>query len=56
MEDEIIAVNHPFDSLSPTDRINLITDIQNITFHKESDYSSVIEIDDEALLVTSFTF
>ena len=55
MEEEIVVVDRTFESLSPIHRINLINDIQNATFQKEGDYSIVIEIDDETLLVTSLT-
>ena len=52
-EGENIIVDRTFESKSPTHRINLINDIQNLTFEKAGDYSIVIEIDDETLLVTS---
>ena len=52
-EEEIVVVDRTFESFSPIHRINLINDIQNATFRKEGDYSIVIEIDDETLLVTS---
>lgn len=48
------VVDRDFESKSPIQRINLINDIQNLRFKAAGDYSIVIEIDDDPLLVTSF--
>lgn len=48
------VVDRDFESKSPIQRINLINDIQNLRFKAPGDYSIVVEIDDEPLLVTSF--
>jgi len=53
MEKERVIVDRSFTSKGPTFRINLINEIQNLSFDKEGDYSIIIEIDNEALLVTS---
>jgi hypothetical protein len=44
-----------FESQSPVHRINLINEIRNLSFPQAGDYSLLIEIDDEALLVTNLT-
>jgi hypothetical protein len=46
-------IERPFKSESPLQRINLINDIRNLTFAAPGDYSLLIEIDDEPLLMTS---
>ncbi len=48
------VVDRDFESRSPAQRINLINDIQNLRFKAPGDYTIMIEIDDEPLLVTSF--
>jgi len=53
-EAEEMIVNRPFESKSPIHRINLINHIQNLSIKKPGDYSVMIDIDDETLLVTSF--
>ena len=49
-----VVVDRDFESNSPIQRINLINDIQNLRFKTPGDYSIMVEIDDETLLVTSF--
>lgn len=53
-EEPRTVVEREFDSKSPAQRINLINDIQNLRFKAPGDYTVVVEIDDEQLLVTSF--
>ncbi len=54
-EEQKVIVQRPFESKSPTHRINLINDIQNLGFEKPGDYSVVIEVDDDPLTVTTLT-
>jgi len=53
-EPEQAIVNRQFESKSPIHRINLINHIQNLGIKKPGDYSVLIDIDDETLLVSSF--
>ena len=46
-------LERPFESRSPLDRINLINEIRNLGFPQVGEYSLLIEIDEEPLLVTS---
>jgi hypothetical protein len=46
-------IERPFESQGPLARINLITEIRNLTFQQAGEYSILIEIDDEPLLATS---
>jgi hypothetical protein len=48
-------IERPFESHSPLHRINLINEIRNLPFPQPGDYSIVVEIDDEPLLVTNLT-
>ena len=48
-------IDRPFESQGPLARINLINDIRNLSFPQPGEYSILIEIDDEPLLVTSLT-
>lgn len=48
-------LERPFEAKNPLQRINLINEIRNLTFPQAGDYSIVIEIDDEPLLVTNLT-
>lgn len=48
-------IERPFESHSPLHRINLINEIRNLSFPQPGDYSILIEIDDEPLLVTNLT-
>ncbi len=48
-------IERTFESHSPLHRINLINEIRNLGFPQPGDYSIVIEIDDEPLLVTNLT-
>ena len=48
-------IERPFESQGPLQRINLINEINNLTFPEPGDYSIVIEIDDEPLLATNLT-
>ncbi len=46
-------MERPFQVHDPLQRINLINEVSNLSFPKAGDYSIVIEIDDEPMLVTS---
>jgi hypothetical protein len=48
-------IERPFASQSPLHRINLINEIRNLSFPQPGDYSILIEIDEEPLLVTNLT-
>jgi hypothetical protein len=48
-------IERQFDAQSPLHRINLISEIRNLTFPQPGDYSLLIEVDDETLLVTNLT-
>jgi hypothetical protein len=48
-------IERDFESQSPLQRINLINEIRNLSFPHPGDYSIIIEVDDEPLLVTSIT-
>jgi hypothetical protein len=48
-------IERPFDSQGPLARINLITEIRNLSFEQAGEYSILIEIDEEPLLATSLT-
>lgn len=48
-------IERPFDSQGPLQRINLINEIRNLSFASPGDYSLLIEVDEEPLLVTSIT-
>ena len=46
-------IERKFHSPGPLQRINLINEIRNLAFPTPGDYSIVIEVDEEPLLVTS---
>lgn len=46
-------LERPFESMSPMHAINLINEIRNLSFPEAGDYTLVIEIDEEPLLVTN---
>lgn len=46
-------IDRPFESPGPIHRLNLINEIRNLSFPQPGDYSIVIEVDDEPILVTS---
>jgi len=46
-------IERPFESQGPLVRINLISEIRNLTFQAPGEYSILIEIDEEPLLATS---
>jgi hypothetical protein len=46
-------IERPFESQGPLTRINLISEIRNLSFPSPGEYSILIEIDDEPLLATS---
>lgn len=48
-------IERQFDAQSPLHRINLISEIRNLTFPQPGDYSLLVEVDDETLLVTNLT-
>ena len=53
-EQPIMQIERPFESQSPLHRIHLINEIKNMKFERPGDYSAVIEVDDDPLLVTGF--
>ena len=48
-------IHREFESQSPLHRINLINELRNLRFDRPGDYSIIIDVDDETLLVTSLT-
>lgn len=46
-------IERPFESHSPLHRINLINEIRNLVFPEPGEYTILVEIDDEPLLVTN---
>lgn len=48
-------IERPFESHSPLHRINLLNEFRNLVFPRPGEYSIMIEIDDEPLLVTNLT-
>jgi hypothetical protein len=48
-------LERPFESRSPLHAINLINEISNLTFAEPGEYTLIIEIDEEPLLVTNLT-
>lgn len=47
-------VKRAFNSRGPNDRIHIVNEINNMEFEQPGDYTVMVEIDDEPLLVTSF--
>ncbi len=54
MEDTRAIIEKEFKSESPAQRINLINDIQGLTFEKPGQYGIVIEIDEHVVLASTF--
>ena len=54
MEDSRSIIEKEFKSESPAQRINLINDIQGLTFEKPGQYGIVIEIDEHVVLASTF--
>ncbi len=48
-------IERDFESQGPLVRINLISEIRNLSFPRPGDYSIMVEIDDETILATSIT-
>ena len=48
-------LERPFASESPLHRINLINELRNLRFERPGDYSILIEVDDDPILMTSLT-
>ena len=46
-------IDRKFQSQSPVQRINLINELRNLSFDRPGDYSIIIEVDDDPVLVTS---
>lgn len=44
-----------FESHSPLQRITMVNQVNNLTFHQPGDYSIQVDIDDDPLLVTTFS-
>jgi len=55
MNEKKVIVERKFESQSPLHRLNLINNIQNLQFNEPGNYSIIIEIDDEHVLVTSLS-
>jgi len=53
--DTQLLIERSFESKSPLQRINLINEINNLGFPQPGEYSILVEIDDEPILVTSLT-
>lgn len=54
MEEPKLIVQRRFSSQSPAHKINLVNEINNLTFDKPGNYSIQIEINDEMLLAIGF--
>jgi hypothetical protein len=48
------VIERTFESHSPLDRINIVNEMINLPFPAPGEYSLLIEVDDEPLLVTHF--
>jgi hypothetical protein len=48
-------IEREFEAHSPLHRINLISEVRNLTFPSPGDYSLLIEVDEEHILVTNLT-
>jgi len=48
-------LERPFESQAPIQRINLINEVSNLTFPQPGEYTILIEIDEEPILVTGLT-
>ena len=55
MDEKNVVVKRKFQSKSPLHRLNLINEIQNLQFNAPGNYSVIIEIDDEHVLVASLS-
>jgi len=55
MEDMKTLLEQPFKSQNPAHRINLINEIQNLTFSQPGEHSIIVEVGDEPVLATSLT-
>ena len=53
-EKPVMALERGFESQSPLHRIHLINEIKNLRFEQEGNYSLIVEINDEPIMVTSF--
>lgn len=49
------VIEREFQSQSPLQRIHIINEIKNLRFAHPGDFSLVVEVDDDPVLVTSFT-
>ncbi len=48
-------IHREFESQSPLHRINLINELHNLRFDQPGEYSIVIEVDEDTILVTGLT-
>lgn len=55
LESQQVIVQREFESKSPLHRLNLINEVQNLSFTEVGEFSVIIEIDDDPILVTSLT-
>lgn len=53
-EDPIMNLERPFVSRSPAHRLHLVNQINNLKFDKPGNYSAVVEVDEDPLLVSTF--
>lgn len=53
-EKPVMALEREFESQSPLHRIHLINEIKNLRFEKEGNYSLIVEVNEEPIMVTSF--
>lgn len=53
MQETRPLVEREFESKSPLQRINLINEIQRLTFREAGEYSILVEVNDETILLTS---
>lgn len=50
----VMELEREFESQSPLHRIHLINEIKNLRFEHEGNYSLIVEINDDPIMVTSF--
>ena len=55
IEEPKVIIDREFESRNPAHRLNLVNDIQKLKFDKPGDYTINIEIDEQSLLVTTFS-
>jgi len=53
-EKPVVELEREFESQSPLHRIHLINEIKNLRFEHEGNYSLMVEVNEEPIMVTSF--